>query len=88
MAEAVYGLCALTSILCALLLLRGYRSARSSLLFWACLCFAGLALNNIIMFADLVMLPDTDLGILRSAVSVVSMALLVFGLVGSEGGQS
>jgi hypothetical protein len=33
MAELVYALCAATSILCALLLFRGYRASRTKLLF-------------------------------------------------------
>ena len=47
MAELVYGLCAVTSIFCTLLLFKGYRASRTKLLFWASLCFAGLALNNV-----------------------------------------
>ena len=50
MAEAVYILCALTSILCAVLLLRGYRATRTRLLFWASLCFVFLAITGLVMF--------------------------------------
>lgn len=39
MAEIVYALRALTSVLCAILLLRGYRISETRLLFWASLCF-------------------------------------------------
>ena len=61
MAELVYVLCAATSLLCAVLLLRGYLASRTRLLFWASLCFVGLALNNILLFLDLIVLPDIDL---------------------------
>ena len=81
MAEAVYFLCALTSVACAAMLYRGYRIHGTMLLFWASLCFAGLALNNIITFIDLVVIPDADLSALRSAIAVASMALLVYGLI-------
>lgn len=81
MAEAVYALCALTSIVCAILLGHGYRKSRVQLLMWAALCFAGLALNNILMFIDLVLLPDRDLGILRSAVALAAVCILLFGLI-------
>jgi hypothetical protein len=81
MAEAVYFLCALTSVACAAMLYRGYRVQRTMLLFWASLCFAGLALNNILTFLDLVIIPEVDLSLWRSAIAVVSMAVLVYGLI-------
>jgi hypothetical protein len=31
------------------------------LLFWALLCFIGLALNNIVLFVDKVVVPNVDL---------------------------
>jgi hypothetical protein len=84
MAEAVYLLCALTSLACALLLLRGYRASRTRLLFWSCLCFVGLTLNNVLLFVDLVMVPEFDLRVLRASTALGSLALLVYGLVVAE----
>ena len=81
MAEAVYILCALTSGLCAVLLLRGYRTSRERLLLWSGLCFVGLTLNNILLFVDLAVVPTVDLSVLRRSVAVVAMAMLLFGLV-------
>lgn len=81
MAEAVYILCAITSILCAVLLLRGYRATRTRLLFWASLCFVFLAINNVILYFDLVVLPaGIDLFWYRNAAAVAGMLVLVFGL--------
>ena len=82
MAEAVYFLCALTSVMCAAMLYRGYRAHRTRLLFWSSLCFGGLALNNILTFLDLVIITTTvDLSVLRSAIAVASMAVLLYGLI-------
>ncbi|HEX3835556.1 MAG TPA: DUF5985 family protein [Steroidobacteraceae bacterium] len=81
MAESVYALCALTSILCAALLFRGYRANRTRLLFWSSLCFAGLALNNVLLFADLVLLPNIDLFFWRSAAALLGMSILLYGLI-------
>ena len=81
MAEVVYVLCVLTSILCAALLLRSYRSTRSRLLLWSMLCFIGLAIHNVLMLLDLVFLPDVDLRLVRSISGLVAMSLLVTGLV-------
>ena len=81
MAEFVYLMCALTSVACAALLLRQYRAGRSSLLLWSSLCFVGLALNNVLLFVDLVVIPSVDLGMVRSLIALVSLALLLWGLV-------
>lgn len=82
MAEAVYILCALTSSLCALLLLRGYRATRARRLFWASLCFGFLAVNNVVLYIDLVVLPtQIDLFWYRNTSAVAGMLVLVFGLV-------
>ena len=81
MPEAVYILCALTSILCAVLLLRGYRATRTRLLFWASLCFGFLAINNVILYFDLVILPpQIDLFWYRNVAALIGMLVLVFGL--------
>ena len=82
MPELVYVLCALTSVLCAGLLLRSYRANRSRLLLWSTLCFVGLAINNILLLIDLVLTgPEVDLRFFRSGSALVGMALLTIGLV-------
>jgi hypothetical protein len=81
-AEAVYILCALTGILCAMLLYRGYRANRTRLLFWASLAFLLLAINNVVLYVDLVILPvRADLFWYRTGVALAAMLLLLFGLV-------
>jgi hypothetical protein len=81
MPELVYVLCALTSVLCAGLLLRSYLGNRSKLLLWSTLCFVGLAVNNIMLFVDIVLVPDIDLRFVRSGSAVGALALLSLGLV-------
>lgn len=82
MAETVYLLCAVTSVVCALMLLRGYRASRTSLLFWSSLCFAGLAVNNVLLFLDLVLfVQQIDLSVWRSGIAVGSMMMLLFALI-------
>lgn len=82
MASIVYSLCAILSIACATLLVRGYQRSRARFLMWSALCFVFLALNNILLFVDKVILPTTvDLSLWRSAAALVAMALLVIGLV-------
>ncbi|HTJ42958.1 MAG TPA: DUF5985 family protein [Kofleriaceae bacterium] len=81
MAELVYILCAVTSLVCAILLARGYQQSRQRLLVWSTLCFVGLFLNNLLTVVDLVIVPDVDLRWLRSAVSFASVGVLAFGLM-------
>jgi hypothetical protein len=80
-ANFVYALCALTSVLCAGFLLRSWARARTNLLLWCCACFVGLALNNVLLLVDLWVVPDFDLSLLRSSVALVSILLLLYGLL-------
>ena len=81
MAEAVYLLCGVTAVVCTVLLLRGYLESRTKLLFWSSLCFGGLALNNVFLFVDLVVVPTADLSVIRSILALAAMMTLLFGLV-------
>ncbi len=81
MATAVYALCAAASILCAVLLLRGWLTSRARLLLWSTLCFAGLAVNNVTLFVDKVVVPDDDLSSIRAATGFVAVAILLYGLI-------
>lgn len=82
MAQAVYLLCATTSLLCAVLLVRGFRRSRSRLLLWSSVCFVGLATNNALLVLDRLVVKDVDLSTWRLLPAVVGMAALVYGLVG------
>jgi hypothetical protein len=81
MAETVYVLCALTSTACAGLLARGFMRNRTSLLLWSSLCFAILAVNNLLLFVDLVVVTDVDLSLWRSSTALIAFCVLIFGLV-------
>lgn len=80
MTHFVYVLCALTSLACAVLLLRGYARTRVRLLLWSGLCFVGLTLNN----AWLVIAYNavtSDLSNWRTLPALAGVAILVYGLV-------
>jgi hypothetical protein len=81
MGPLVYGLCALASFACAIVLWRSYRRRAERLIFLTGLCFAGLTVHNLLLFVDLVMAPALDLGTVRSAVGLASMAMLLFALI-------
>ncbi len=81
MPELVYILCAATSIFCAGLLFRHYRTQRSRLLLLSTLCFLGLAVNAIVLTIDLVVFTDIDLRMFRTVVAFVSVLGLLLGLI-------
>lgn len=81
MAAVVYALCGLTALLCAVLLLRSWGRTKSPLLLWSGLCFVGLTLNNVLLFVDLVLVPELDLHVYRNAAGLVGFGMLVYGLV-------
>lgn len=81
MAEAVYILCALTSIGSMALLLRGYVKSRVRLLLWSGLGFAGFAVNNILLFMDLVVYPSVNLTLARNFTGLAGVLLLLYGLL-------
>jgi hypothetical protein len=77
----VYILCALTSLACAVMLLRGFRRTGVRLLLWSGLCFACLALNNILLIADVQVFVAEDLSLIRTLPSLLGIGLLLYGLV-------
>ena len=78
---AVYLLSFLTSTLCGYLLARSYVRTRTRLLLWSALCFLFLALNNLALIVDMVILPQGNLTLLRVGLSLTGVALLLFGLI-------
>jgi hypothetical protein len=78
---AVYLLCTATALACGLLLLRGYGRSRTRLLLWCGIFFLALTLENAILFADVVVFPETDLSAVRTAAALVGGLVLLYGLV-------
>lgn len=77
----VYLLCAATSTLCAILLLRGYRQSGARLLLWSAACFIGLALNNVLLVIDVRTGAAVDLSVWRMIPAVVGAGALLYALV-------
>jgi hypothetical protein len=82
MAEAIYILCALLSAACAGLLLRQHRVSPTGLTLWTGVGFAGLALSNALLVADLVIFPTgIDLALLRSSVALLSILTILVSFI-------
>ena len=77
----VYLLCALTSGLCAVLLLRAYFHQRTRLLLWSGLAFLAFTAGNILLFIDRIIVPETDLSALRASVTLLGIGLLLWALI-------
>ncbi len=75
-------LCIATSIVCTWLLYRGWLRTKTRLLFWSAICFVFLAVNNLLVFTDVIILPtQVDLRPLRLAASLVAVVVLLWGLI-------
>jgi hypothetical protein len=79
-APAVYILGFLVTLACGVLLLRAYATVRKRLLLWSAICFCGLAISNMLVFVDLVLLPHIDLYPFRLITAAASM-LILYGLI-------
>jgi hypothetical protein len=79
--SAVYLLCFVTSSACVLLLARSYRRTGARLLLWSALCFGLLALNNLVVIFDLLVLPDRDFRLARLLLSLGAVGVLLFGFI-------
>ena len=77
----VYILCAVTSLACAVLLLRGYWRTGVRLLLWSGLCFVGLAIDNVFLYIDIIIIPNVDISIWRRLPGLVALTILIYGLV-------
>jgi hypothetical protein len=81
MAGFIYTLCALTCLVAALLLFRGWRQTRTPLLMWSALCFAGLTVSNVILVLDRFVFLKSDLSTARLATAFCALLLLIIGLI-------
>lgn len=79
MAIAVFALSAVTAILCSSLLIRGYRRNRVRLLLWSGVCFAALALENLVLIIN--EYTTVDLNVFRLLVPLIGLMALLYGLL-------
>jgi hypothetical protein len=80
-AEGVYLLGAMTSLAVAGMLLRQYHKVRTPLVLWSFICFTGLAVNNVLVYIDLVLFTGVDLSAYRAAAGAAAMVVMLYGLV-------
>jgi hypothetical protein len=83
MAPLFYGLCTLTALFCASLLLRAYYRSRYKLLLWGGLCFLGLTLNNALLVVDKLIFPEPEINLFtwRLVTALAAMLILLYGII-------
>lgn len=77
----VYLLCFLTAALCAGLLVRQYRAAPSPVLLWSAACFVLLALSNLLVVVDRMIMIEISLRTERLMMTLVAISVLLFGFI-------
>lgn len=83
MSIAIYVVCALAALACAVLLGVGARRTRSRMLGWSAICFALLAAANVVLVLDFVVFPGPDVRLwpLRTGLSLLAIGALIYGLI-------
>lgn len=84
--QVVYALCGITSLACTVLLFNRYKKARVGLLFWSAVAFLAFTITNVLLFVDLVLVPDMDLSLLRNSITLAGTLVMVYGLIRESAG--
>ena len=77
----VYILCTLTALASAILLARATFHGGGRLLFWSAIAFAGMALNNLLLYVDRVIAPNVDWSLYPNVVALASVSVLLYALI-------
>jgi uncharacterized protein DUF5985 len=75
--SAVYLLCFVTSFTAMFLLLRSYMRSGTRMLLWSAIGFVLFAAANLLVFVDIVVLPEVDLAPYRQLTTLVGVAILL-----------
>jgi len=81
LAPVAYILCALTALICTVLLSRAYMRTGVRFLVWAALCFGALTIENVVLFLDREVIHNMDLSPLRNGVALLGLLALLYGLI-------
>lgn len=79
--DLVYLLCFVASALCAALLVRQHAASPSPVLLWSAACFVLLAISNLIVVIDQMILPELNLRTLRLILTLLAVSVLLYGFI-------
>lgn len=77
----VYLLCFLTATLCGVLLVRRHLAAPTPILLWSAACFVLLAISNLLVVIDFMVLLDISLRTPRLVLTLLAVSLLLYGFI-------
>lgn len=77
----VYCLCFLACALCAVLLGRMFLRTSTRMLFWSACCFTLLAIANLLVVLDMLVLPAVELRSVRLWLSLSAVTMLLYGFI-------
>lgn len=77
----IFLLCLIASAACATLLVRSYLRTRARLLLWTAVCFVLLAVNNLVVVLDVLLLPAIELLPIRLLASLSAVSVLLVGFI-------
>jgi hypothetical protein len=63
------------------MLLRAYGQQHVRLLLWSGLCFAGLMIENLMLYVDVIVVPDIDLSLWRKIPGLIAVSILLLGMI-------
>lgn len=81
LAPTIYTLCLISSVVCAWLLIRSYVRNRTRLLLWSAICFFLLAVNNLFVVIDLLLVQSIDFGLFRQFCTLSAISVLLYGFI-------
>ena len=77
----IYVLCMAASAVCAVLLVRTYVRTRSRLLLWTAVSFSLLAMNNLLLVIDMLVVRHIDLWAFRALTFQAALLVLLYGFI-------
>jgi hypothetical protein len=73
-------LCMASSMLCAFLLFRSWLKTRFPLVLWTSACIVLLAVSNVLLVVDVILLPSFD-SVPRLLTALAAVSVLLFGFI-------
>lgn len=77
----VYLLCFLAAAICAGLLVRQHRRSGTPVLLWSAACFVFLAVSNLLVVVDQLLVPEPMLREVRLVLTLLAVSVLLFGFI-------
>lgn len=78
---ALHSLAIVTSLGCTVLLARGYHRDGHRMLLWCAICFAFLTVNNLLLFADLIVFRSIDLRFWRLITALAGVSCMLYAFI-------